>query len=102
MTNRFERGGWEKAAVEGKIGAEVGEPFRHFGGAAVGVEEEAAGGALHAAEQIVEETEGVEAVDRSGQVAFGGEGELPKKNLRLLLDRCAAEAGEARVVGAGA
>lgn len=92
--------GGEEGGVEGEIGAEFGEGGDHFGGAAVGVEQETTRGTGGGAERVVEEAEGVEAVDGDREIAFGGEGKLEEEDFELLLDRRAAEASEARFVGA--
>lgn len=92
----------EKGAVEGKIGAEIGEGFYHLDGAAVGVQEETAGWPRRGAQQVVEKAEGVEAMEGRGAVLCGGALELPDEDFGLLLEGSAAKAGEARVVGPGA
>lgn len=91
----------EEGAVEGEIGAEVGEFARELERAAVGVEEEAARGAA-GAELGDERAPRVEAMDRDGEVARGGEVELPAEGGELFVEGGAAEAMQARVVGAGA
>ena len=95
-------GGRKEVAVEGEIGAEVGEVSREFGGAGVGVEEEAARGELGVTEDIGEGAPGIDAVDRDGQVALGGEGKLPDERVALFVEWRATKAGEAGIVGTGA
>lgn len=92
----------EKVAVEGEISAEGDEIAGEFGGAAVGVEEETATRKRSGTEDLGEGAPGVEAVDRGGKIALGGEAELPGEGVALLVERSAAETGEAGIVGAGA
>lgn len=92
----------KEGAVEGKIGAEAEKSREHFGRAAVGVKEEAARGERSVFERVEERAEGVETVDAGGEVAFGGERELRAEDFDLLVERGAAESGQARIVGAGA
>jgi len=63
------------------------------------MKQEAAGGPLGGAKQIVEQPVGVHAMNGGGEVALGGDVELPAKNLGLFLNGSAAEAGEPTVVG---
>ncbi len=108
LVERAEAGvaGGEVGGVEGKIGAEGDEGRDHFGGAAVGVEEEAAGReaarGVEGLERFEEKSEGVDAVDSDGAVESDGEGELGFEDSELFVERGAAEAGEAGVVGPGA
>lgn len=53
-------------------------------------------------ERFEEETEGVDAVNRDGAVQLGRESELGGEDGELFVERGAAEAGEAGIVGAGA
>lgn len=92
----------EKVAVEGKVGAERSEIAGEFGGAAVGVKEEPAGRKRSGTKDVGEGAPGVEAVDRDGEIALGGEVELPGEGVALLVERRPAETGEAGIVGAGA
>jgi hypothetical protein len=67
----------EKGGGEGEVGAARNEALDHFGGAAVGVEEEAAFGQGVLAEDFPESAPGAEAMDGGGEIALGGDGELP-------------------------
>ncbi len=94
--------GIEEGAVEGKPSAAFGEGGNEFGGAAVGVEEETSFGDVYAGDDFGERAPRLEAVDGDGAVFGAGEGELFEENFALLGERCAALAGESRVIGAGA
>src|ERR1051326_7234444 len=94
MFSRF-----EKRTVEGKICAELHELRHLFRRAVVGMKQETAYGTLGDAEEIVERSGGVEAVNRRGEIPFGGERELREENFRLLFHGRAFSASESRVVG---
>lgn len=66
------------------------------------MEEEAAGWERDGAEGFEEEAEGVDAVDGGGAVEGDGKGELSFEDGELFVERGAAEAGEAGIIGAGA
>ncbi len=72
-----------EVAGEREVGAESGKGPDHLRGSAVGVEEEAGGWTGAVAEQVVEATPGLEAMDRRRQVAVGGEGHLEREGLLL-------------------
>ncbi len=96
----------EVGGVEGEVGAEGGERRDHFSGATVGVKQEAARGeatrGMDGLERLEEQAEGVDAVDRGGAVECDGESKLGFEDRELFVEWGAAEAGEARIVGAGA
>ncbi len=95
--------GLERLDVEGKIGAEVGEGFHEFDGAAVAVHEKTAGGqAGRGTEDVEGGAVGLGRVDGGGAVELGGEVELGGKDFGLLGERGDAEAGDARIVRADA
>ena len=94
--------GGEVGGVEREIRPERGEGRNEFKGAAVGVEEKTARRERDGAERFEQEAEGVDAMDRGGAVEGDGEGELGFEDGELFVERSAAEAGEAGIVGAGA
>jgi hypothetical protein len=81
-----------------EIGAEIGEAFRHLGGAAVRVEQKSTGGKPGMSQCVKQRTEGIEAMNRGGEAARGGELELPVEDLHLLCERRPAQTGQPRVV----
>ncbi len=92
----------EVGGVEGKIGAEGGERGDEFDGAAVGVKQETTRGERDRVERFKQEAEGIDAVNRGGSIQGDGEVDLGFEGGDLLVKRSPAEAGEARVIGAGA
>jgi len=92
----------EVGGVEGKIGAEGGERGDELDGAAVGVKQETARGERDRVERFKEKAEGIDAVNRGGSIQGDGEVDLGFEGGDLLVKRSPAEAGEARVIGAGA
>jgi len=92
----------EVGGVEGKIGAEGGERGDELDGAAVGVKQETARGERDRVERFKEKAEGIDAVNRGGSIQGDGEIKLCLESGDLLVKRSPAEAGEARVIGAGA
>ena len=91
----------EKGGVEGEVGTECDELGDEFGGAAVGMEEKAAGRARVSAQEREEFAESLEAVDGGGAVERGGEGELGQEGRDLVGHGRPGDAGQARIVGAG-
>lgn len=92
----------EVRAVEGEIRPERGERRDEFDRAAVGMEKETTRRKWDRLQRFEQQPEGVDAVNRGGAVERDGEGELRLKNSALFVQRRAAQAGEARIIGPGA
>ena len=93
--------GFEKIAVEGEVGAEIRESLHHLSRPAVSMEQKTPGRAMRGAEQVMEMTPGIEAVNRRGEIVPRGQVELPLKHFDLLDERRPAQAGEAGVIRPG-
>ena len=93
---------FEEGAVEGKKRAEFRERRNHFHRAAVRMEQKSARREWSSAQDVEQRTERIETMDRSRQIAFRGERELPAEDLDLFVEWRPTKAGQAGVVGAGA
>lgn len=69
---------------EREIGAEFGQRLDHLDGAAVGMEEKAAGWPTVRTQEIVEPAPGTQAMDADREVAVGSNVPLPEEDLFLV------------------